>query len=240
MSVDSKTVAKALKADVFPVLREAGFSEFKSRTAWRSDTSTIAVLDFPSLGSYLGSAVGVTSHSFGAVTGVYYRAMHATPWAKEPLPALPEEWRCQARRVLRKSMFQFRCWRPDVWYVNRKGSNLDSVVADTVRAVREQALPWLSDMADLPRALEAFESRPESEMRPGIMRETLGGVRDSFARADAASALALACGRDDRARAAWERMLGNPYYKGPSEMRALAEERIRLIEDGRRRSSGSG
>jgi hypothetical protein len=66
-------------------------------------------------------------------------------------------------------------------------------------------------------------------MRPGIMHEILGGGLNSFARADVASALALARGERDRARAAWERMLGNPYYKGPSEMRALAEERIRLI-----------
>jgi hypothetical protein len=229
MNADSNAVAKALKADVFPVLREFGFSEFKTRTAWRTDTNTIAVLDFRSLGSYLGSAVGVTSHSFGAAAGLYYKAMHATPWAKEPVPGFPEEWRCQARRVLRKRVFQFWCWRPDVWYVNRKGTNLDAVVADTVRAVREEALPWLKDMSDMHRALEAFESRPESEMRPGIMHEILGGVPNSCARAEATSALALACGQRDRARAAWERMLGNPYYKGPSEMRLLAEERIRLI-----------
>jgi hypothetical protein len=229
MRADSKAVAKALKTAVFPLLRDAGFSEFTTRTAWRTGVNTIAVLDFPSLGSYLGSAVRVTSHSFGASAGLYYKAMHATPWAKEPIPGLPEEWRCQARKVLRKRLFQLWCWRPDVWYVNREGTNLDSVLADTIKAIREQALPWLHDMSDLHRALEAFESRPESSMRSGIMHEILGGSLNSFARAEVTSAIALACDQRDRARAAWERMLDNPYYKGPSEMRELAEDRIRLI-----------
>jgi hypothetical protein len=116
-AADSKDVAKELKARIFPILREAGFARFKTRTAWRDDTETISVIDFKSLGSYLGSAVGVTSHSFGAVAGVYFKAVHATPWSTDPVPEMPEEWRCQARRVLRKRIFQLRSWRPDVWYV---------------------------------------------------------------------------------------------------------------------------
>jgi len=97
MGADSKDVAKELKAQIFPILRDAGFARFKTRTAWRDDAETICVVDFKSLGSYLGSAVGVTSHSFGAVAGVYFKAVHATPWSTEPVPDAPEEWRCQAR-----------------------------------------------------------------------------------------------------------------------------------------------
>ena len=229
MAADSKDVAKELKARVFPTLRDAGFARFKTRTAWRDDAETICIVDFKSLGSYLGSAVGVTSHSFGAVAGIYFKAVHATPWSTEPVPDAPEEWRCQARRVLRKRIFQLRSWRPDVWYVNPKASNLDKVIADAARAVREQALPWLDVMRDLNRALEAFESRAESEMWGGILREILGGGLGSFARAEVASALALRLGQRDRARAAWRRMLDNPYYKGPSPMRTQAEERLGLI-----------
>lgn len=170
--IDSREVAKALKTEVFPVLREAGFSEFRTRGAWRLRDHVIDVLDFRSLGSYLGGSVGVTSHSFVAAAGVYYKAVHAVPWAVEPLPKLPEEWRCQARRALRKSFFQVWCWRPDVWFVNREGTNLRKVVADVRRAVDEQALPWLGEFGDPTRALEAFESREESEMRRGIMLES--------------------------------------------------------------------
>src|SRR5262245_51111923 len=127
--MDSKDVAKALKGDVFPILREAGFGDFSTRTAWRDGPHTIDVVDFRSLGSYLGGAVAVTSHSFVVTLGVYYKAMHAVPWTQEPLPARPEEWRCQARRVVRKTIFQFWCWRPDVWYVGAKGKNLKPVIA---------------------------------------------------------------------------------------------------------------
>lgn len=230
MGVDSKDVAAALKAEVFPVLRAAGFSQFKTRTAWRIDTHTIAVVDFRSLGSSLGSAVGATSHSFGTVAGLYFKAVHATPWAKEPLPARPDEWRCHARRVLRKGFFQLWCWRPDVWYVNRKGTNLESVIGDTVGAVRKQALPWLDDLGDISRALQVFESRDEGSMLPGIMHEILGGGMDSFDRAEISSALALALGDRERAREAWLRVLANPYYETLSDLRTLAAERIALIQ----------
>ena len=229
MEADSNYVAKALKAQVFPVLRDAGFARFKTRTAWRDDAETVSVVDIRSLGSYLGSAVGVTSHSFGAVAGIYFKAVHATPWSQDPLPDLPEEWRCHARRVLRKRIFQLRSWRPDVWYVKPDAGNVAKVIADAARAVREQALPWLDDMRDLSRALEAFESRAESEMRRGILHEILGGHLNSLARAEVASALALRLGQRDRARAAWQRMLDNPYYKGPSPMRTQADERLGLI-----------
>ena len=229
MGADSKDVARALKTDVFPILREAGFTRFKTRTSWRDDADTISVVEFRSLGSYLGGAVRVTSHSFGAVTGIYFKAVHATPWATDPVPDLPEEWRCQARLVLRKRIFQLRSWRPDVWYVRPDAGNLAKVIADAGRAVREQALPWLDAMRDPNRALEAFELRSESEMRRGVMREMLGGTLNSLARADVASALALRLGQRDRARAAWQRMLDNPFYKGPSPARAQAEERLRLI-----------
>jgi hypothetical protein len=227
--MDSKDVAKALEAEVFPILRDAGFSRFKTRTAWRPREHVVDVLDFRSLGSYLASAIGATSHSFGSATGVYYKAMHAVPWAVEAPPELPEEPHCQARRILSKSIFQIWCRRPDVWYVGRRGRNLGRVMADVRRAVREQALPWLERYGELERALEAFERQKESEMRPGIMLEVLGGELDSFARAEAACALALACGQRDRARRALERLLANPYYERITDIREKAEQRLALI-----------
>lgn len=227
--MDSKDVAKALKSRVFPVLRAAGFTEFRTRTAWRVRDQVIDVVDFRSLGSYLGDGIGVTSHSFGSTVGVYYKALHATPWSTEPAPARPEEYECQARRVMMKSRFQLWCWRRDVWYVNRKGTNLEAVIADVQKAVAEQALPWLLEFGDLTRALEAFESRDESAMARGAMRELLGGTLNSFDRAETVSALALACGQRDRARQAWERMLANPYYQRVADLRATAEQRLAIL-----------
>src|SRR5262245_11950042 len=181
--VDSKHVSKALTRDVFPLLREAGFDTFKGRTAWRETEDVIGVVSFGSMGSYLAERIGVTSHSFGGTVGVYYKAVHAAPWADQPAPHHPEEPACHARRVLRKSMFQLWCWRPDVWYVDRSGKNLDRVTADVRRAVRDQALPWLAEFSDIATALAAVEKRKDSEMRPGIMLEGLGGAIDSYARA---------------------------------------------------------
>ena len=102
--MDSKDVAKALKSEVFPSLREAGFTEFKTRAAWRVLDQVVDVVDFRSLGSYLGDAVGVTSHSFGCTVGVYYKALHAAPWAIEPVPLMPDESECQARRFEERAL----------------------------------------------------------------------------------------------------------------------------------------
>jgi uncharacterized protein DUF4304 len=227
--IDSHDVAASLKATVFPVLREAGFVRFKARAAWRFREHVIEVVDFRSLGSYLGGAVGASSHSFGGHVGLYYKALHTAPWATEPLPELPDEASCHARRTLRKSLFQLWCRRRDVWYVNRKGTNLEAVASDVRRAVEQQALPWLKEHEDLELALRAFESRDDSEMKRGIMLEHFGGARDSFARAAAASALALACGQPQRAREAWQRMLANPYYQNLSDLRKEAERRLAVI-----------
>jgi hypothetical protein len=226
---DSRDVSAGLKATVFPVLQEVGFSRFRSRAAWRWCDAGVEVVDFHSLGSYLGSAVGVTSHSFGGSIGVYYKAMHAAPWSTEPMPELPGEAACHARRCLRKSLFQLWCRRPDVWYVNPKGTNLQAVLVDVRRAVMEQALPWLDEYRDLEVALRAFESREDSEMRPGIGFELFGGGLNCFARAEATSALALACGRPQRAREAWQRMLANPYYQSISDLQQEAKRRLALI-----------
>ncbi|HET7291099.1 MAG TPA: DUF4304 domain-containing protein [Vicinamibacteria bacterium] len=226
---DSRDVAAALKSVVFPILRDAGFARFRARAAWRPGESAVEVVDFHSLGSYLGSAVGATSHSFGGSVGLYYKALHAVPWATEPVPEWPEEHACHARRFLRKSLFQLWHRRPDVWYVNSKGSNLDSVVSDVRKAVVEQALPWLDQYRDLARALDAFESREDREMRSGIALEMFGGGLNSLARAEAASALGLACGQPERARAAWQRVLDSPHYQRMPELRQEAERRLALI-----------
>lgn len=177
----------------------------------------------------MGGALGVTSHSFGGSVGVYYKALHATPWATSPLPEQPEEPTCQARRFLRKSIFQLRCLRPEIWYVDRKGSNLDRVMSNVRKALEKQALPWLEALRDPEAALRAFESRSGREMLRGIMLEDFGGMRDSFARAEATSALALACGQPQRARDAWLRMLANPFYERTTPTRLEAERRLALI-----------
>jgi hypothetical protein len=223
-------VGRELKAVVFPILRAAGFSEFTSRTAWRLRDECTDIIEFRSLGSYLGDAIGVTSHSVAAAAGVYYKAVHQTPWATEPMPARPQEPACHARLFLRKSILQLWCWRPDVWYVSRTGSNLARVVGDLTKAVQTQALPWFEELGDLRRALDVFESRPDTEMRRGIMRQLHGGTLNSFARAEVASALALSLGDASRAQDAYARMLVNPYYTTMVDLRHTAEKRIDLIE----------
>ncbi len=227
--MDASGVAKALKARVFPILREANFSEFGSRTAWRIREHTIDVLDFHSLGYYLGSAVSATAHSFVVTAGVHFKAVHAVPWAEGAPPDRPKESDCHARRFLWKRLLQLRCWRPDVWYVNRSGSNLDRVMAGLVRVLHLRGIPYLTELGDLSVALDILETRDESCTRSGIWKEMLSGGMGSFSRAEVVSALALALGDVARARKPWEAVLVEPYYQDNPDLRQKAEERLALL-----------
>ena len=141
--MNSQDVSKALKKEIFPFLRKKGFAQFTTRTAWKNDEHVISVINFASLGSYLGDRYGIlsrlTSHSFWIEAGLYFKAMHETPWAKSPAPNLPKVWECQARKTLKKSLRQFWCRRPDVWYVSTKGTGLDAIITDAKIAVQKQA-----------------------------------------------------------------------------------------------------
>jgi hypothetical protein len=228
--VDSKGVSAAIKADIWPRLRDAGFSRFADRKAWRYQPTVIQVVDLPALGSHQGSRVSVTPWSFSATVGVYYTAVHHVPWVHEPVPEQPAGPTCQARRALRKEIFQWKCWRPDVWYVDRRGANLPRVMAALRSAFGRQALPWLEDMSTPSQAISAFERKEEAFARGGIAAELLGGALDSLARAEVVSALALEAGDISRAAAAWHRLLANPYYAKLIAIRQRAESNIRMLE----------
>jgi len=58
----AEALAKVLERKIFPILRKAGFTHFKSRTAWRDRDSTIDVVDFRSMGSYLEHSAVVAFH----------------------------------------------------------------------------------------------------------------------------------------------------------------------------------
>lgn len=227
--MDSKDVTKELEARVFPVLRQVGFSEFRGRAAWRDREHSIDLLDLRSVGYYRGSAIGATSHSFVASAGVYIKSVHAVPWADEPVPARPRAHDCHAQFFLKKPMFQLWCWRPGVWYVSKRGGNLEKVVVGLLRAISEEALPWLGQFADLETATRVFETRDESWMSEGNPREMFSGGLGSVARAEVVSALALSRGDLEGARAVWEAVLAEPYHQDMPDALATARQRLAAI-----------
>lgn len=225
-------VTKRLKLDVWPLLRERGFVRITDRRASRRLNDVVQVLEFRSLGTYLGGAVGATPSSLIVNVGIYYEAVHRVPWATTEVPAEPDEPDCHARLTLRKSILQLLWWRPDVWYVSRSGANLGRVVSDVRRSVEKQAFPWLAAMSDPARAVAVFERQRERYAFGSIAVELLGGTRHSLARTEVVSALAFVAGDRSRARRAWEALLANPYYSGMGKVREQALANIGMLTAG--------
>lgn len=67
--MDSKVVNRAIKANVWPMLKEHGFGHFTTRTAWRHDHDRIDVINFQSFNSYQASVIGCTTYSFALRLG---------------------------------------------------------------------------------------------------------------------------------------------------------------------------
>jgi hypothetical protein len=69
--MDSKSVNKEIRQTIWPLLREAGFWRFSSRSAWRHAESRVEVLNFQSFNSYNAGVLGCTTYSFSVNLGVF-------------------------------------------------------------------------------------------------------------------------------------------------------------------------
>ena len=128
-----------------------------------------------------------------------------------------------------KSLPQQELPRRDVWYVDDRGENLEVVMNDVLHVFEAQAMPWFIAMSDLEDALNVFEGQRERFEDQGIAVELLGGQPGSYNRASIASAIAFSLGQKQRAIAAWETMLANPYYARHEDLKGKAVAAIQWI-----------
>jgi hypothetical protein len=184
--MDSKTVNRHIRTSIWPVLKEAGFSTFTSRSAWRYRDEKVDVINFQSFNAYLAESLGCTTYSFTLNLGCYF---HAVPEQFQPGMVkqrngqlCPEEYMCHLRRTLRKGLRQPELRRRDIWYVDPEGENLERIMADVERAIVKQALPWFENYEDLRRVLRVLRRGEERQhgtfgfgANPSPMRSFLSG-----------------------------------------------------------------
>ena len=155
--MDSKVVNKQIKSVIRPLLEEAGFSKFTSRTAWRYTATKIDVVSFQSFNSYLASGVGCTTYSFALRLGCYLSGLPRKVGIKESGGLLlPEEYECHLRMSLQKTITQKELKRRDIWYVSESGENLDAVIANTRNLLLENGLPWFTHFSDMREVLRTL------------------------------------------------------------------------------------
>ena len=103
--MDSKAVNKEIRARIWPLLKDIGFSRFTPRTAWRYRGDKIDVLNFQSFNSYNASVLGITSFSFCVNLGSFLNYV-PSKWpvkVKDGHP-IPNEAECHFRRRLMRSV----------------------------------------------------------------------------------------------------------------------------------------
>jgi len=176
-SVSSREVNRALRGLVWPELRERGFVERTQRTAWSDRPDCVAVVNFGSFNSYNAEVMGVTTFSFALSLGI--RALCSSRYRSHIKvkngKLRPQEYECDVRRALWKTIEQPESARRDIWYVRANGSNLEAVVEDARSVLLTTGIAWFDEFSDPKRLLQFAESEPEEwDASAGLFAGTWG------------------------------------------------------------------
>jgi hypothetical protein len=160
--MDSKIVSRELWKVVRPVLRDAGWTSFSSRTARRFSQSRIDVLSFQSFNGYLASAIGSTTYSFSIRLGCFFTAIpHSGIKIKDGL-LMPEEYHCHLRCTIRKKFSQPECARTDVFYIDPKGNYLPTVIEATRQGIAAEGFAWFRRFSEMDEVLRTLMEEAET------------------------------------------------------------------------------
>jgi hypothetical protein len=124
LSVDSKTINKLIRSEVWPILRAQGFNAFSSRSAFAYNPPFINVVSFQSFNSYLAGGLGCTTYSFTPRLGVYVVGSPGEDGVKRDKAGClqPLEYQCAFRSELRKRTPVDGFARDDIFYIDPEGT----------------------------------------------------------------------------------------------------------------------
>jgi hypothetical protein len=207
--VESSVVSREIKSVIRPLLQDAGFTQFTTRTAWRYAGERIDVVNFQSFNSFLANSLGCTTYSFCVRLGCSFDAIPRSERVKRKDEFFrPEEYECHFRRPLQKSIQQPNLKRTDVWYVDPAGKNLDMVIADAKRAILETGLGWFTRFDDTKEVLRTLlEDQESHESTSGF------GANPSPIRHFMTGFIAHSMGKYDLARERIQKVLDSECFK---------------------------
>jgi hypothetical protein len=166
--MDSKAINKLIRSEVWPILRDQGFSVFDSRSAYAYKAPFINVVSFQSFNSYLAGGLGCTTYSFTPRLGVYvmgspgeYRVRHDRMGRLQPF-----EYECSFRSELRKRTQVDGFEREDIFYIDPEGRTTAPVLNELKYLCSEVAPLWFKANNDLDSALSRMRRAEESSSTP--------------------------------------------------------------------------
>ena len=197
--MDSRSVNRSIRTQIWPLLRRAGFNSTTARSAWRHELDRIDVVNFQSFNSYNASVMGVTTFSFAVNLGTYL--LYVPPqWPpkkiKNSVP-YPAEYECHFRGRLKPSTTQFHN-NEGVWGIDEEGSNLAWSIKDVANEI-PMALDWFKRLENRAEVLRILQEEDEDTFklwgfgrRPSPVRSYLTGY------------VAMALGKDELAEKEFE------------------------------------
>jgi hypothetical protein len=192
--MDSKAVNKEIRGQIWPLLKDIGFSVFTPRTALRYCDDKIDVLNFQSFNSYNASVMGVTTFSFCVNLGSFlnYVPHWSPPKVKDGLPN-PSESECHFRGRLTRRVASRGKAHGDVWNLDEQGRNLLWCIQDVTEQLPEAAA-WFDHLTDKSEVLNILLNQDED------MKGLFGfGRNPSPIRSYLTGYVALAVGNQDLA-----------------------------------------
>jgi hypothetical protein len=192
--MDSKVVNRQIKKLIWPALREAGFTTFTARCAWRHSEDKIDVVEFQSFNKYNADVLGVTTFSFAVRLGTMHLYVPPTwpPKAKDGVQ-LPSEAECYFRSSLERSI-ESMLKDKTIWPVDAAGRNLPWCIKGVLNLL-PHAFAWFERLGQRSEVLRILEEEDHS------MPELWGfGGNPSPIRSYLAGYVALALGKTELAQ----------------------------------------
>lgn len=184
MNLDSKAVNQAIRDEIRPLLRGAGFSRSTARTFWRYHHDRVDVVNFQSFNSYNAGVLNITTFSFALNLGCHLRYIPNqypdAPGAERLQGDTPQprEHECHMRGRLSRSYPDRACPDKLIWYIDSRGSNLQKALHDARLVLNRDGLPWFDRFTN-PRAVHDILTKEEEHMerlwgfgRPGSPMRT--------------------------------------------------------------------
>lgn len=173
-TMDKKTVEKALKDALWPLLKQHGFQTFKGRTAWRHTEKRIDVVEIQFFPKEKADQWGITPYSFALPVGCFFTfvaSVYEPRIKREKGLLLPDEPQCHLRKDSLRHLKQRECKIPNIWYVDSKGKYLNAAVEDARSLLEGETFAWFERFDDLPKLLKDITEIPRADLALGL---TLG------------------------------------------------------------------
>lgn len=166
--MDSKVINKLIRSEIWPILREHGFSVFDARSAFAYMGPFINVVSFQSFNSYLAGGLGCTTFSFTPRLGVYVIGSPRQDRVKRDKNGRlrPFEYECALRSELRKRTPVDGFARDDVFYIDPDGRTTAQCFQELKYLCTEVAPCWFRTNNDLEYLLSRMRSAEEPNSAP--------------------------------------------------------------------------